>query len=123
MNDVVSDTLARMQNAVARDHETCTVLQNKVVRALLEVLEREGFIAGFEETDAGFVVTFVKDDEAPTVFRRVSKPGQRIYVKNSELVPVMNGRGIGVVSTSEGVMTSAQAKSKGLGGEYICQIW
>jgi small subunit ribosomal protein S8 len=56
-------------------------------------------------------------------FIRVSKPGQRIYVSNTEIVPVLNGRGISIISTSSGVMTGAMAKGQNLGGELICKIW
>ena len=53
----------------------------------------------------------------------MSKPGQRIYVSKKEIKPIMNGRGISIISTSKGVMSGSVAKSQDLGGEFICKVW
>ncbi len=82
-------------------------------------------IKGFEVREDDILVELMYENKEPVVakFKRMSSSGQRIYVSSSEIVPVMNGRGIAIISTSEGIMTGALAKSKGIGGEYICNIW
>jgi len=123
VNDMVSDTLARLQNATARDAVEVSVLKSKLIKSLLDVLLEEDFIAGYEEVDGMYKVSLIDSPTAPRHFTRVSKPGQRIYVQAKDIVPVMNGRGVGIISTSAGVMSSARAKSQGIGGEYLCKIW
>lgn len=126
MNDYISDLLARLQNGIARRREVIEVPSSNAIKGVLEVLKQEEMITDFEEVDGKLNVKPVYDeDDNPMVehFKRVSRPGQRIYVTSSELVPVMNGRGINIVSTSSGVMTGAMAKSKNIGGELICQVW
>jgi small subunit ribosomal protein S8 len=126
MNDYISDLLARLQNGIARRREVIQVPSSNAIKNVLEVLKQEEMIIDFEEVDGMLNVKPVYDeDDVPMVehFKRISRPGQRIYVTSSELVPVMNGRGINIVSTSSGVMTGAMAKSKNIGGELICQVW
>lgn len=121
----ISDTLARIQNAVALGKPEVLVLNSNVVRSVLMVMKYEGFIDGFEEVEGGLNVKLKYVDGEPVVrhFNKVSKPGQRIYVSSYEIIPVMNGRGISIISTSKGVMSGAVAKSKNLGGEYLCNVW
>ena len=124
-NDRVSDTLTRIKNAVMRRKTTVEVLNSKMVVSLLEVLKQEQFIEDFTPNGQMVEVTLKYIDDEPIVenFKRVSKPGSRIYTDAKSILPVMNGRGISIISTSEGLMTGAQAKSKRLGGEYICKVW
>ena len=126
MNDYISDLLARLQNGIARRKEVIEVPLSKSIKNILNILRQEDMIESYEEVDGKINVKPIYDEnEVPMVehFTRVSKPGQRIYVSSNELVPVMNGRGINIVSTSSGVMTGAMAKSKNIGGELICQVW
>lgn len=126
VTDIISDTLARLKNAISRGHDTVNILKSKSTLSLMESLKKEDFIVDFAEEDGELVVELKYDNNGnPLVenFVRVSKPGQRIYVTKKEILPVMNGRGISLISTSKGVMTGAQAKSMDLGGEYICKIW
>jgi small subunit ribosomal protein S8 len=127
MNDYISDLLARLQNGIMIKKENIKVPNTKMVKSILKVLEQENMIKSFEETDDNEIVVqpLYFEDDTPVVknFIRVSKPGQRIYVSNTEIVPVLNGRGISIISTSSGVMTGAMAKGQNLGGELICKIW
>ncbi|GAB4161385.1 MAG: 30S ribosomal protein S8 [Candidatus Dojkabacteria bacterium] len=125
INDIVADALARIKNAVMRESKEVTLINSKLVKSILDVMKQEEFIDSYEVVDNGLKVVLSYENDMPVVsnFIKVSKPGQRIYVAAKELIPVMNGRGISVISTSQGVMTGALAKSKGLGGEYICKIW
>ncbi|HQG57843.1 MAG TPA: 30S ribosomal protein S8 [Candidatus Dojkabacteria bacterium] len=123
--DILADTLARLQNAILVDKADTVVLKSKLVLAVLEVLKRESMIESYEEVDGGIKVFFKSEDNEPVVthFEKVSTPGQRIYVTSSQIVPIMNGRGISIISTSAGVMSGSVAKSKKLGGEYLCKVW
>lgn len=125
MNDPIADMLIRIQNAIMRKRETVEVLNTKLSVEVLKVIKQEEMIEDFEDKGKYIEVTLKYDDAEPVIthLEKVSKSGQRIYVSNNEIVPIMNGRGISIISTSEGVMNGAMAKSKNLGGEFICQIW
>jgi small subunit ribosomal protein S8 len=127
MNDYISDLLARLQNGIMRKKESIEVPNTKMVKQIIEVLEENNMIDTFEELEDGKIAVYPLyfEDDTPVVehFTRVSKPGQRIYVSNTEITPVMNGRGISIISTSSGVMAGARAKSQNLGGELICEVW
>ena len=117
--------LIRIKNAVMRKKDFVEVPNTKINKHILEVMKNEEMIEDFEEKERMIEVTLKYDANEPVIIHleRVSKPGQRIYVSSNEIVPVMNGRGISVISTSKGIMTGAMAKSQNLGGELICQIW
>ncbi|HCC68201.1 TPA: 30S ribosomal protein S8 [Patescibacteria group bacterium] len=126
MNDYISDLLARLHNGIIRKKEVIIVPNSKAIIAVLEVLKQEKMIENFEKVEKMIEVRPIyEEDGRPLVkhFTRVSRPGQRMYVSSKELTPVMNGRGINIISTSSGVMTGAMAKSKNLGGELICKVW
>lgn len=125
MNDLVADFLARMKNGIQRKRESILVPSTKMNTHILTVLKQEEMIEDFKSVEEGIEVFVKYDDGEPVVtqFERVSSPGQRIYLSSKEITPVMNGRGISIISTSKGLMTGAQAKSKNLGGELICKVW
>ncbi len=125
INDTVADFLARMQNGIMRSKKEIIVLKTKMIVSILEILKREEMILDFEIMEDHIVAKpLYKNREAVVAkFKKVSTPGQRIYVNVSEIIPIMNGRGISIISTSQGLMPGAVAKSKGLGGEHICNIW
>ena len=125
MNDQIANLLARIQNAVMRRKLTVNVPNTKTNRSILEILKTEGMAEAYTDVEREIEVDLAYENEEPVVekFKRVSSPGQRIYVSAKEIFPVMNGRGISIISTSEGLMVGALAKSKGLGGELICKIW
>ena len=125
MNDLIADLLARIQNSIQRKEEKVEVVNTKINVELLKVLKKEEMIEDFEIKEKMIEVVLAYDEKEPVVahFTRVSKPGQRIYVSRKEIEPVMNGRGISIISTPSGLMSGAMAKSKGLGGELICKIW
>jgi len=124
MNNLTADLLARIQNGIERGKETVLVPKTKMNTAILEVLKKSEMIEGFDEVEGGVNAHLIYDDE-PLLSKltMISKPGQRIYVSSKEITPVMNGRGISIISTSKGLMTGAMAKSQNLGGELICEIW
>lgn len=125
MNDLIADLLARIQNGIMRKKEKVDVVNTKMNRSILEVLKQEEMIKEYIENEKMLEVELMYDGLQPVIshLERVSKPGQRVYVTKKEIIPVMNGRGISIISTSEGLMSGAMAKSKNLGGELICKIW
>jgi small subunit ribosomal protein S8 len=117
--------LIRIKNAIMRKKDSVEVLNTKINKNILEVMKNEEMIEDFEEKERMIEVALKYDEGEPVIIHleKVSKPGQRIYVSSNEIVPVMNGRGISVISTSKGIMTGAMAKNQNLGGELICEIW
>ena len=125
MNDLIADMLIRIKNAIMRKKDSVEVPNTKINKHILEVMKNEEMIEDFEEKERMIEVALKYDEGEPVIIHleKVSKPGQRIYVSSNEIVPVMNGRGISVISTSKGIMTGAMAKGQNLGGELICKIW
>lgn len=123
--NLTSNALTKIKNACLANKKQVELKSNKVVRAIVRILKEEGFIADYEENDGAvnLMLDYIGKEPKITEIKSVSKPGQRIYVRSHELRPVLSGRGIGIISTSSGVMTVDEAKSKKLGGEYICKVW
>lgn len=125
MNDLTADLLTRIKNGIERRKETVVVPNVKMSVEVLKVLKMEKMILGYKEVEDGLSVELMYDGKEPMIktLKKVSKPGQRIYIASKDITPVMNGRGIAIISTSKGMMSGAMAKSKKLGGELICKIW
>ncbi len=125
MNDLVADFLARMKNGIERRKEVIEVPFTKMNIGMLKVLKSEEMIEDYNIVEKKVEVVVKYNDGEPVIshFERVSSPGQRIYVNSKDIIPVMNGRGISIISTSKGLMTGARAKGSKLGGELICKIW
>ncbi len=125
--DVIADMLSRMRNALMAGHTSCQVFPaSKTKVAILQVLKRQGYIEDFEVQDRNITVKFSFDKEGKPVIsglKRVSKPSRRVYVSAKEVPWVLNGLGIAVISTSKGMMSDAEARSKKLGGEIVCEVW
>jgi len=134
MLDPIADMLTRIRNAQAAGQQAVVLRASKLKHVIAKILEREGFVAHVEKEIDGarenlrieLKYTAVSPTEKIPAIReitRVSKEGQRVYVKKSKINKVRNGYGIAIVSTSAGVMTGAEAYKRGLGGEYICKLW
>lgn len=130
MNDIISDTLTRMRNAIAMKYKTVDVLGSKMTREIAKILESEGYIESFTEKTEGAkkLLTInlkygAKKERVITGLKRISKPGLRVYVKADEVPRVLNGLGIAIVSTSKGIMTDKEARKENLGGEVLAYIW
>lgn len=129
-NDTISDMLTRIRNACAVRHTTTKVPSTKMTRSIAKVLQDEGFIASFEQVGEGVAQNLVialkyKNNRKPiiTTLKRVSKPGLRVYKNRKELPKVLGGIGIAIISTSSGIMTDREARSRGIGGEVLCYVW
>ncbi len=129
-SDPLADMFTRIRNAATAHHEDVKIPSSKVKRAVAEVLQSEGFIRGISETEDGsrrylqLGLTYHDDRRAVlTGIRRVSRPGLRVYVSNSEIPRVFGGLGIAIMSTSQGVMSGREAWRRKIGGELLCYVW
>ena len=131
LNDPISDLLAALRNASCAVKPQTDLRASKLGAAVLEVLKQEGFIQNWRLVKngdpQGVLRVYLKYTKArkPILrhIRRISKPGLRVYVPKTKIPKVLSGIGIAVLSTPKGVLTDAQARQQGLGGEVICYVW
>ena len=130
MTDPVADMLTRVRNAVRIEAPSVDVPYSKLKHEIAKVFVDEGFFVQFEVQGEGATkilriqLKYGLDGEKVIQFiQRVSKPGCRVYRSSRELKPVLNGMGILILSTSSGVMSDRQARSRKLGGEILCQVY
>mgnify|MGYP001109905397 FL=1 len=130
MNDIISDMLTRMRNALAMKYTKVEVLGSKMTKETATILTNEGYIEGFEAVKDGAAEKLIinlkygaKKEKVITGLKRIIKPGLRVYVKANEVPKVLNGLGIAIVSTSKGIMTDKEARKENLGGEILAYIW
>lgn len=125
--DSISDFLTRLRNANRARRGETVVHSSNMIKSIAELLVEKRFIAGFEEEtserkSANLIIRFLPE-RGVLNFKRVSKPGQRIYVGYKDIKKVLNGLGLAIVSTSQGIMSGEDARQKKLGGEYLCNIY
>ena len=132
VTDVVADMLTRIRNANQMRYEKVVVPSSNVKVEIARILKEEGFIKDYkvEKKDndvQGEIILILKYGEKKervlTGLKRISKPGLRVYVKNDEIPRVLNGLGIAIISTSQGIMTDKQARKLNIGGEVLAYIW
>lgn len=132
VSDPIADMLTRIRNAYLVHKDDVVLPHSNVKQALAEVLTKSGFLAETKKTEQDGKPTLVltlKYGEEPTKMpalrgvRRVSKPGQRIYVSKQHVPQVQQGLGMAVLSTPQGLLTDGQARKRGIGGEIICTVW
>ena len=130
MTDPIADMLTRIRNAMMASHANVTMPASKLKEQLAKLLKEEGYISDYiVKAEGKFNVLEItlkydaKNKPVITKLERISKPGLRVYAKASEIPSVLNGLGIAIVSTSEGLMTGRDAKAKSLGGEVLAYIW
>ncbi len=132
VNDPVADMLTRIRNANTVYHETVDMPMSRMRLEMARILKDEGYIRNYKTvSDAKMPVPTLRitmsyssaKERVIQGLRRVSKPGRRIYVQKDELPKVMGGLGIAMISTSSGLMTDAEARKRGLGGEVVCFVW
>ncbi len=130
MTDPIADMLTRIRNANQNKSATVMIPASKVKIEILNVIKNEGYINDVEFVEEGpqgsIKVTLKYTDKKERVItgiQRISKPGLRVYAKVNEMPKVLNGLGIAIVSTSNGVMTDREARLQHLGGEVIAYVW
>jgi small subunit ribosomal protein S8 len=133
MTDPIADMLTRLRNANQAYHDSTSMPHSKIKAGIAEILKVQGYIAGFEvlEPAEGEVGKTLKlqlkygqnRERALAGVRRISKPGLRVYAKSTALPKVLGGMGIAIISTSQGLLTDKEAKSKSVGGEVLAYVW
>ena len=127
--DPIADMLTRIRNANQQKHETVSIPYSNLKNDLANILKNEGFVTDFVVNEEGnhknIVITlkYKGNERVITGLKRVSKPGLRQYDKVNEIPKVLNGLGIVVLSTSQGLMTDKEARAKNIGGEVLAYIW
>jgi small subunit ribosomal protein S8 len=128
MSDPIADMLTRIRNAQMREDTLVRMPSSRVKLAIAKVLKDEGYIDGFkvagEELKPTLEIGLKYHAGRPVIekIERVSRPGLRIYKSKDDIPRVMNGLGIAIVSTSQGVMTDRKARATGVGGEVLCIV-
>ncbi|GAA6524309.1 30S ribosomal protein S8 [Intrasporangium calvum] len=130
MTDPIADMLTRVRNANSAHHDTVSMPYSKLKKNIAEILEAEGYIAGWKVEEAEVGQTLTVDlkygpnrERSIAGVRRVSKPGLRVYAKSTNLPKVLGGLGVAILSTSSGLLTDKQAHEKGVGGEVLAYVW
>ena len=130
MTDPIAEMLTRIRNANMVRHEKLELPASKIKTDVAEILKREGFIRDvelIEDNKQGIIRIFLKygsnNERVITGLKRISKPGLRVYAKAGEVPRVLNGLGIAIVSTSQGVITDKEARAKKIGGEVLAYVW
>lgn len=129
ITDPIADMLTRIRNAGSAGHTTCQVPSSKLKRSIADILLAEGYIKNVEYKEDNkqgeLTITLKYYDNKPVIagMRRISKPGLRIYAQANEIPTVLDGLGIALISTSQGIMTDKKARSAGIGGEVMAFIW
>jgi small subunit ribosomal protein S8 len=130
MTDPIADMLTRLRNANSAYHDQVQMPHSKIKTHIAEILQQEGYIAGWNVAEGEKGKTLVVDlkfgpnrEKSLSGVRRVSKPGLRVYAKSTGLPRVLGGLGIAIISTSSGLLTDKQARKRGVGGEVLAYVW
>jgi small subunit ribosomal protein S8 len=129
ISDPIADMLTRIRNASRARHEEVLVPASRTKLAICRILREEGFIEDFSEVQEGpranlrIRLKYVGRVPVLSGLKRISKPGLRVYAPKTEIPRVLGGLGVVIVSTSQGIMTGAQARKGQLGGEILAYVW
>jgi small subunit ribosomal protein S8 len=130
MSDPIADMLTRIRNAGKARFNSVDVPGSKIKTEIARVLKHEGFIRNYKFTSdgkQGLLRIYLRYGEGQTHsilgLKRVSKPSRRVYLKQKEIKPILNGMGIAILSTSRGILSDKEARKENIGGEVLCEIW
>lgn len=132
INDPIADLLTRVRNAALARHDVTRMPASKIKKAVAEILKREGFVADVREEEWGpskhkaLTITLKYGNDRKAAFaglRKVSRPGRRVYVGYESIPRVLSGLGMSILSTSQGLMTDKEARTRKVGGELLCEVW
>ena len=129
VTDPIADMLTRIRNANQMRYKEVEVPASKMKNEIARILKSEGFIVDYKVKKNNIQdilvlsLKYVDKERVITGLKRISKPGLRVYVKAEEVPSVLNGLGIAIISTSQGVMTDKEARKQSLGGEVLAYIW
>lgn len=127
MQDPIADLLTRIRNGQAAGKVSVTLPSSKQKVAIVDLLQKEGYIDSYSESGdvkkvLEVVLKYYEGRPVVELIQRVSRPGLRVYKRCRDLPRIMNGLGIAIISTSKGLMTDRAARRDGLGGEVICYV-
>lgn len=136
INDSIGDMLTRIRNSCLAKKSSVVIPFTRINQQIAQIFEKEGFIQSYQTLglDGQYIVMHLKyrskaiyrgkkKESCITNFKRISKPGLRIYTNSREIPRILGGTGIVIISTSEGLMTDREARLRGLGGELLCSVW
>jgi len=129
MTDPITDMLNQIKSAQAVEKTEVSIPLSNMKYSIASILSKEGFLGEVKKIakdNKKFFKILLKYDNGVSAisdFKRISKPGQRIYQGTSEIKKVRGGYGVSIISTSKGLMTNKQARQNNLGGEVLCQVW
>jgi small subunit ribosomal protein S8 len=133
MTDPIADLLTQIRNAHLAKHDRLDLPASRLKLEVAKLLKEEGFIKNLSEIEppegepVGTLRIFLRysAEGTPAInhLKRISRPGRRVYARADEIQPVRNGLGIGIVSTSQGLLTDRQARERRVGGELLCEVW
>ena len=130
LNDPIADYLTRIRNALGSGHDEVDIPASRLKEEMSRILKEQGYIRDFHRKPAkvGEAIEIrlkYTEDRRPVIIglERISRPGRRRYVDHTEVPRVHGGTGTAIVSTSVGVMTGHEAKSRGVGGEVVAYVW
>lgn len=128
--DPIADMLTRIRNAVSNKHDVVSVPSSKTKLAIAQILLDEGFITSFDKGEVNGIPSInivlkygPNGEKVIQGLKRISKPGLRVYAKSEQLPKVLNGLGIAIVSTDNGIITDKEARAKKVGGEVLAYVW
>ncbi|ATZ17745.1 30S ribosomal protein S8 [Mesoplasma melaleucae] len=126
--DVIADMLTRIRNANQRMLKTVNIPSSKMKLEIANILKEEGFISSFTvEGEVKKIITielkYQGKQRVISGLKKISKPGLRVYAPANEIPQVLNGLGIAIVSTSQGIMTGKKARLSNIGGEVLAFVW
>jgi small subunit ribosomal protein S8 len=131
MTDPIADFLTRIRNAIKANHRIVAVPASNLKKDITKILFDKGYILNYKFEDEGpqglikIALKYNPDDRKSAIklIQRVSRPGLRKYADKESMPRVLNGLGIAILSTSQGVMTDKEAKQKNIGGEVLCYVY
>ncbi|WP_422397293.1 30S ribosomal protein S8 [Spiroplasma endosymbiont of Sarcophaga carnaria] len=128
MIDTIADMLTRIRNANQRLHKSVIMPSSKMKVRIAEILKEEGYVEDFKisgdvKKELSLTLKYKGKTKVISGLKRISKPGLRVYVTVEKVPQVLNGMGIAIISTSQGIMTDKAAKYAHLGGEVIAYVW
>ena len=128
--DPIGDMITRIRNAQLRALNNVTIPSSKFRARVLDVLKSEGYISNYkplsdQKNKESLLVDLKYNNGLPVIkeIKRVSRPGRRIYAKADSIARIQNGLGLAIVSTSKGIMSDTDARTKNIGGEIICRVF
>nr|YP_009967547.1 ribosomal protein S8 [Xanthosoma helleborifolium]QIS89802.1 ribosomal protein S8 [Xanthosoma helleborifolium] len=129
--DTIAEIITSIRNADMKKKGTVRIASTNITESIVKILLREGFIENVRkhrENNKNFLVSTLRHKRTrekiyKTIFKRISRPGLRIYSNYQRIPRILGGMGIAILSTSRGIMTDREARQEGIGGEFLCYIW